>query len=96
MMRPDPAVLEAQDKSACLGYGFKAATDAFAQCMQLRDMQRQASDDAARARVAASLNQMSANLNAQSIANRPVTCNSMGNANRFGNSVYGNTTTTCY
>jgi hypothetical protein len=64
--------------------------------MQLRDLQRQAEDDAARERFSASLRQLSANLNAQSIANRPVTCNSIGNANRFGNSTYGTSTTTCY
>ena len=92
----DPKVLLAQDQTACDGYGFKRGTDTFAQCMQLRDDQRQAHDDAARARISNGLSQLSANLNAQSVTNRPVTCMSNGNATRYGNTAYGSATTTCY
>jgi hypothetical protein len=92
----DPKVLLAQDQAACDGYGYKRGTDTFAYCMQLRDQQREARDDAARARVAAGFRQLGANMTSQSIANRPVTCMSNGNATRYGNSAYGTSTTTCY
>jgi hypothetical protein len=92
----DPKVLLAQDQAACDGYGYHRGTDAYAQCLQLRDQGRQAHDDAARARISASLSQLSASLNAQSISNRPVTCMSNGNATRYGNSAYGSSMTTCY
>jgi hypothetical protein len=93
----DPKVLLAQDQAACDGYGFRRGTDAYAQCMQLRDEGRQAHDDAARARVSAGLRQLGADMTAQSIANRPTTCNTVGMANVAGyGTVTGTSTTTCY
>lgn len=91
---PNPERLLAQDQSACDAYGFKRGTDAYAQCMQLRDQQRNAIDASDRARRSAAL----ANLSASLLAPPPqrVTCSTHGSATGFGRTVYGNSTTTCY
>lgn len=39
---PSHAEMVTQDQTACSEYGFKAGTDAFAQCMEQRDSQRSA------------------------------------------------------
>src|SRR5690606_30136766 len=78
--------VEAQN--ACTGYGFKAGTDAYAQCMMQLDIVMVEQDQASRDRFARSMQQLAAN-------NRSVTCNSTGSAYGSGNYVYGNSSTTC-
>lgn len=83
----------AANQGACTGYGFKAGTDAYAACMMQMDLADQEDDYRRRQALADGLSEMGQSMQ----RNRPVTCNTYGSArNTFGNTVYGNSTTTCY
>src|SRR4051812_11269048 len=75
-----------QDKVSLRRLWVQARKRNFAQCTQLRDEQRGAHDDAARARLAAGFRQVAV----QSAANKPVTCMSNGSATSYGNTASGN------
>lgn len=94
-MHADPKVNFAQDQSACEAYGFRHNTDAFAQCMELRDQQRQASDDAARGRISAGLRSLGQQLAAPPRSTL-TTCTTTGSAYGSYGSVSGHSTTTCF
>lgn len=88
---PTPEQLYAQAYGACQSYGFTPKTDAFADCMMKIDMfEKQAAINQAQmnqAEFAASMRALA--------ARRSVTCNTAGSANALGNTVYGNSSTTC-
>lgn len=87
-----PEVRMAQQKSSCEGYGFKAGSDAYAACMMQLDIAAKQEDRERQRAIGEAFSEMGNSMQ----KNRPVTCNTYGNANRFGSSVYGNSTTTCY
>lgn len=88
-----PEVRLANNNAACSGYGFKAGTDAYAACMMQKDRDDEAEARQRQRAIGAALSDMGKSMQQQ---NRSVTCNTYGTANRFGNSAYGNSTTTCY
>lgn len=87
-----PAERLANNQDACSSYGFTSGTDAYASCMMQMDLADQEDDYRRRQALSEGLREMGRSMQ----RNRPVTCNSFGNANRFGSSVYGTSTTTCY
>lgn len=87
-----PEMRLAQNQTSCESYGFKAGTDAYAECMMRLDLNDQQRDRDRRRAIGEALSEMGRSMQ----ANKPVTCNTYGSANRFGSSVYGNSTTTCY
>jgi hypothetical protein len=84
---PEQRIMEAQN--ACTGYGFKAGTDAYSNCLMNTDQSIQHQDAQRREAMADALDNVSANIARQ---NRSVTCNSSGAV--YGN--MGHSTTTCY
>lgn len=79
-----PAQIAQADQNKCLGYGFKLGTDAYAQCRQQLDLERQADNRDRRKAFAA--------VGAQLLKEpQSVTCNTSGTT--FGS--ISNSTTTC-
>lgn len=88
-----PAERLANNQASCAAYGFKPGTDAYSTCMMQMDLTAQQDEKEQRQRIGDALSEMGDSMQ----RNRPVTCNTFGSANRgFGNTVYGNSTTTCY
>lgn len=87
-----PEVRLSQQKASCEGYGFKAGSDAYASCMMQLDIAAQQEDRDRRRAVGEAFSEMGRSMQ----SNRPVTCNTYGQARRFGSTAYGNSTTTCY
>lgn len=89
-----PAERYALNQNTCAGYGFKPNTDAYSTCMMQMDLEAKADDRRRRLAIADALSDMGQSMQQQP---RRVTCNTFGTANRAGyNTVYGNSTTTCY
>lgn len=83
----DVAAMNTADDQACLAYGFKPETDGYAECRLHLSDRRHSDQQLSNEEFAASMRQMSANMN----ANRSVTCNTMATG------IYTrNSTTTCY
>lgn len=87
-----PEARLAQHKNQCSAYGFKEGSDAYSSCMMQLDIAANQEDRERQRALGEALSEMGESMQ----RNRPVTCNTFGSANRFGNSVYGNATTTCY
>lgn len=86
-----PAQRFAAMETSCQSYGFKKGSDAYGNCMMQQDMANARADAANEERFRNGLRAMG-----RAMTPPPtVTCNTFGSANRLGNSVYGNSTTTC-
>jgi hypothetical protein len=80
-----------QDGNACRGYGYTQGSDAYASCMQTRDIQRDQARAAALQSFSASMQQLNQNYQQQQMINalnRPLTTHC--------NSFYGQTNCTTY
>lgn len=97
-----PAQRAAMNTESCEGYGFKAGTDAYANCMMQLDIKERQADLEQRRRIGDAISEMGNRpyptvqpiYSTPQIGPRTTTCNSRNTG--FGNSTFGNSVqTTC-